>query len=107
MPKLNFNQESNNNKQVEKENYVIFDKKLPDEKKYKLVYLDDEYAKVETIKLKPKTNTPQSFVRRSAFENTSTSYTSLAKRPETFDIKGLKQIHSIIHLKVELKNFYF
>ncbi len=94
MPKLNFNQENsavNGTTAKQAENYIFFDRKLPDEKKYKLVYLDDDYAKVETIKLKPKTNTntPLAFLRRSAFENTSTSYSSLAKRPETFDIKGI------------------
>ena len=71
LPKLNFNQDKSENK----ENNI--EKKLPDDKKFKLVYLDDEYARVETIKLKPKgtTTTPmQSYAtptnRKSAFENT-------------------------------------
>ncbi len=71
LPKLHFNQDK-----LDKENNTLVEKKLPDEKKFKLVYLDDEYAKVETIKLKPKSiNTPmQSYAtpsnRKSAFENT-------------------------------------
>lgn len=83
LPKLNFNQE--------KENMM----KLSDEKKFKLVYLDDEYAKVETIKLKPKSNTPnQQMSRKNAFDNSLFNYNSLNnnnnnnKRPETIDTKG-------------------
>ncbi len=110
LPKINFN----NQEKFDKENdhQLINEKKLPDEKKYKLVYLDDDYAKVETIKLKPKANnnsqtnqSVQNIFRKSAMETSHTSsfinnnnYSSnyfssninnySKKRPETIDIKG-------------------
>jgi hypothetical protein len=113
LPKINFNNQEKYDK--ENEHQFLNEKKLPDEKKYKLVYLDDDYAKVETIKLKPKANnnnsqtnqSSQNMFRKSAMETSHTSsfinnnnnnYSSnyfssninnySKKRPETIDIKG-------------------